>query len=64
MTIYDTIRDVLRRKSPDIWSISPDSSVYQAIEMMADKHIGALLVLPTTSSLELFRREIMRVRWC
>ena len=45
MTIYDTIRDVLRRKSPDIWSISPDSSVYQAIEMMADKHIGALLVL-------------------
>jgi CBS domain-containing protein len=45
MTIYDTIRDVLRRKSPDIWSISPDSSVYQAIEMMAEKHIGALLVL-------------------
>jgi len=43
--IYDTIRDILKRKGQDVWSITPDSSVYQAIEMMADKHIGALLVM-------------------
>ena len=45
METYGTIRDVLKRKSQEIWSITPDASVYQAIEMMADKHIGALLVI-------------------
>jgi len=45
MTIYDTVRDVLRRKGSDVWSISPDASVYHGIELMAEKHIGALLVI-------------------
>ena len=39
-----TVRDVLERKGSDIWSIAPDASVYDAIELMADKGIGALLV--------------------
>jgi CBS domain-containing protein len=45
MKIYDTVRDVLKRKAPDVWSITPDTTVYRAIEIMADKHIGALLVV-------------------
>ena len=45
MKVYDTAREVLKRKSPEIWSITPESSVYRAIEVMADKHIGALLVI-------------------
>jgi CBS domain-containing protein len=45
MEIHDTVRDVLKRKGRQLWSITPDSSVYQAIEMMADKHVGALLVM-------------------
>ena len=45
MKIYDTILDVLRRKSHEVWSITPESTVYRAIEMMADKHVGALLVI-------------------
>jgi CBS domain-containing protein len=45
MNTYDTIRDVLKRKGQEVWSITPDSTVYRAIEMMADKHIGALLVI-------------------
>ena len=45
MKIYDTIRDVLKRKGQDVWSIPPDFSVYRAIEIMADRHIGALLVI-------------------
>jgi CBS domain-containing protein len=39
------VQQILQSKGPDIWSISPDSSVYQAIELMADKGIGALLVV-------------------
>jgi CBS domain-containing protein len=45
MKIYDTVRDVLKRKGQDVWSIAPDTTVYRAIEIMADKHIGALLVI-------------------
>ena len=36
---------VLRQKSGSVASISPDASVYQAIEMMAEKKVGALLVM-------------------
>lgn len=45
MQIYDTVRDILKRKGQEVWSVSPDVSVYRAIEMMAEKHIGALLVI-------------------
>ena len=45
MEIYDTVRDVLKRKILNVWSIPPDASVYRAIEIMAEKRIGALLVM-------------------
>jgi CBS domain-containing protein len=38
------IRDILHYKGSSVWTISPDATVYEAIEMMADKNIGALLV--------------------
>lgn len=40
-----TIARLLESKGHDIWSISPDASVYEAIEMMADKGVGALPVV-------------------
>lgn len=45
MKVNDRISAILRRKSSDIWSIPSDASVYSAIETMADKHVGALLVI-------------------
>ena len=39
-----TISAVLKGKSGDVWSVPPDASVYQAIEIMAEKQVGALLV--------------------
>jgi len=43
----DAVSSVLRRKRGDrqVLSIRPDASVYEAIEMMADNSIGALLVV-------------------
>ncbi len=41
-----TVGDVLRHKQGgNIYSIIPIASVYEAIEMMADRHVGALPVL-------------------
>lgn len=40
-----TIRDLLQAKGHDIWSIGPDATVYEALERMADKNVGALLVM-------------------
>ena len=40
-----TVRHLLEVKGPDVWSITPDASVFDALRMMADKGVGALLVM-------------------
>ena len=45
MNLVDTVRSVLKQKGQDIWSVPAEASVYDAIEMMADKQVGALLVM-------------------
>ena len=40
----ERIRELLKNKSRHVWSISPNASVYEAIELMAMKEIGSLLV--------------------
>ncbi len=39
------VRQLLRGKGNDVWHIAPDATVYDALRLMADKGIGALLVL-------------------
>ncbi len=41
----DTINAVLKNKRGEVWSVTPDQSVYEAIENMAEKGVGALLVI-------------------
>jgi CBS domain-containing protein len=40
-----TVGMLLKQKNGTIASIKPDASVYQAIELMAEKRVGALLVM-------------------
>lgn len=40
-----TVRDLLKTKGREVWSVAPDASVYDALKLMADKNIGAVLVM-------------------
>lgn len=40
-----SIRQLLDKKGSDIWSTTPDASVYDALLLLAEKNVGALLVL-------------------
>jgi predicted transcriptional regulator len=39
-----TISEILNFKGASVWSISPEATVFEAVQMMADKNVGALLV--------------------
>lgn len=40
-----TVDALLNRKGRAVWSVRPEQTVYEAIEMMAEKSVGALLVI-------------------
>ena len=40
-----TMAQLLAGKDARIWSISPDATVFDALRLMADKDIGALVVV-------------------
>ena len=39
------ISEILQHKGNAIWTVSPSATVFEAIQMMAEKNIGALLVM-------------------
>jgi CBS domain-containing protein len=39
------VRDILAAKGREVWTIEPDATVFQALEQMAEKNVGALVVL-------------------
>lgn len=45
MQLVDTINSVLALKGRRLWSVAPTATVYEAIELMSEKGIGALLVM-------------------
>jgi CBS domain-containing protein len=43
--MLERIGSIIRAKRPEIWSVAPDATVYAAIALMAEKGIGAVLVI-------------------
>jgi len=41
----ETVRSMLRHKGSEIFWLAPEATVYEAVAMMADKGVGALLVI-------------------
>jgi CBS domain-containing protein len=44
-SLVETVRAILQRKGSEVWSVLPTATVYDAIAMMADKRVGALIVV-------------------
>jgi CBS domain-containing protein len=40
-----TVGDILETKGREVWTISPEMIVFDALKIMADKNVGALVVL-------------------
>ena len=40
-----TIEKILNNKDKQIWSVEPKTSIFEALKIMSDKEVGALLVL-------------------
>jgi len=45
MDIQGSVRDILQNKGSQVWSTHEKSSVYDALGLMGEKNIGALVVL-------------------
>jgi CBS domain-containing protein len=39
------VKQILQTKGDQVWSVTPETSVYDALQLMAEKGIGALVVL-------------------
>ncbi|MGB3074630.1 MAG: CBS domain-containing protein, partial [Chitinophagales bacterium] len=39
------VNDILRRKNNQIFAVSPDGTVYDALKLMAEKNLGGVLVM-------------------
>ena len=48
------VGSLLAKKGRDIWSIGPDNSVFEALEMMAEKNVSGLLILENDNLLGIF----------
>jgi CBS domain-containing protein len=40
-----SVHDILKSKGNDVWAVKPDDTVLDTLKLMAEKEIGALLVM-------------------
>ncbi|MFU8892618.1 MAG: CBS domain-containing protein [Luteolibacter sp.] len=45
MEIQGTVHDILRSKQSEVWTTTPQATVYEAIGLMGEHNIGALVVI-------------------
>ena len=52
------VRDLLQTKSDQVWTINPQATVYAALELMAAKNIGAIVVMENDRVVGIFPNAI------
>lgn len=48
------VKELLKNKGNEVWSLTPESRVFDALEIMADKNIGAMPVLESEKIVGMF----------
>ncbi len=49
-----TVKDLLETKGKDVWAVSPETPLQDALALMADKDVGALLVMQDCKAVGIF----------
>jgi CBS domain-containing protein len=49
-----SVRNLLQLKGNEVWSITPDTLVFDALKVMAEKNVGALLVVEGVNLIGIF----------
>jgi CBS domain-containing protein len=61
MELREPVERILKHKGSQVYSIAPDATVYEALEKMADKNLGALVVMDGTDLVGIFsERDYVR----
>lgn len=50
----NTVKDILNSKGNQVWSVVPQTKVFDALKLMAEKNIGAVLVIENEDVLGIF----------
>ena len=62
MPMKTRIRDLLRRKGEDVYSVGPLSTVIDAVNIMNDHHVGSVLVMDAGYPVGIFSERDVLVR--
>ena len=61
MKLLDSVERILKQKGSRVYSIAPDTTVYEALEELAEKDVGALVVMNETDLVGIFsERDYVR----
>ena len=61
MKLLDSVERILKQKGSEVYSVPPDVTVYEALEKMADKNVGALVVMDANELVGIFsERDYVR----
>jgi CBS domain-containing protein len=48
------VRQILEAKGYDVWAVRPDTTIYEALQLLAEKGIGAVLVMENDELVGIF----------
>ena len=54
MYTNSTVKQILEQKGYEVWSLTPDTSVFDALQFMAEKNIGAVVVIQDDEPVGIF----------
>ncbi len=60
----NTVKDILKHKGTDVWTITPEDTIFNALNMMKEKNVGAVVVVGIKGNVEGIFSERDFVRYC